>query len=173
MNIKIRKELENDFPDVFNLNLTAFGQESEPKLVELLRKSIAFIPELSLVAEVDNKIVGHILFTKIKIKDNNGNEFNSLALAPMAVRPDLQKNGIGGQLVRFGLNKARELGYKSVIVLGHEHYYPKFGFVPAGKWKIKAPFDVPPNVFMGIELVANGLSGVSGTVQYSKEFELV
>lgn len=173
MEVKIRKEIENDYSDVYELNKAAFGQENEPKLIDLLRKSNAFIPELSLVATIDNKVVGHILFIRIKIKDNNRNEFDSLALAPMSVRPDLQRKCIGGQLIRYGLNKAKELGHKSVIVLGHEHYYPKFGFVPTEKWNIKAPFDVPINSFMGIELVENGLSGVTGTVQYPKEFEMV
>ncbi|OGU70700.1 MAG: GNAT family N-acetyltransferase [Ignavibacteria bacterium RBG_16_34_14] len=171
--IEIRKEIESDYADVYELNKAAFGQESESKLVELLRKSNAFIPEFSLVAVTNNKIVGHIIFTKIIIKDDNGNEFESLALAPMAVTPELQKRGIGGKLIRYGFNKARELGYKSVIVLGHEHYYPKFGFKPANKWKIKAPFDVPKNVFMGIELVENGLTGVTGTVHYPEEFEMI
>jgi putative acetyltransferase len=91
----------------------------------------------------------------------------------MAVSPGLQKQGIGGQLIKHGLLKATELGYKSVIVLGHEHYYPKFGFIPADKWNIKSPFDVPTNVFMGIELVENGLQKVKGTVQYPKEFDTV
>ncbi len=173
MEFEIRNEVVSDFPDVYDLNKASFGQESEPKLVELLRKSNAFIPELSLVATMSNKIVGYILFTKIKIKEDNGKEFESLALAPMAVRPELQKQGIGGKLIRYGLNKATQLGYKSVIVLGHEHSYPKFGFVPMARWTIKAPFDVPTNVFMGIELVKNGLADVSGTVQYPKEFEMV
>jgi len=173
MGVEIRKEVASDFPDVYELNKASFGQESEPKLVELLRKSNAFIPELSLVATRNNDIVGYILFTKIKIKEDNGKEFESLALAPMAVRPDLQKQGIGGKLIRYGLNKATELGYKSVIVLGHEHYYPKFGFVSTERWKIKAPFDVPTDAFMGIELVENGLTDETGTVQYPKEFEMV
>lgn len=171
--IKIRKEVERDFLDVYELNKAAFGQDSESKLVDLLRKSNAFIPELSLVATIDNKIVGHILFTKIKIIDDTRNEFDSLALAPMAVKPDLQKKNIGGKLIRYGLKKAKELGHKLVIVVGHEYYYPRFGFVPAKKWNIKAPFDVPANVFMGIELIENGFEGASGTVQYPKEFETV
>jgi len=173
MDVVIRQEVQADFSDVYDLNKIAFGQDIEANLVDLLRKSNAFIPNLSLVATIDNKIVGHILFTKIKIIDENKNEFDSLALAPMAVRPELQKQGIGGQLIRYGLNIAEQIGHKSVIVLGHEHYYPKFGFVPADKWKIKAPFDVPINVFMGIELVSDGLKNVTGTVQYPKEFEMV
>ena len=173
MNLVIRQETDADFLNVYELNKAAFGQDNEAKLVDALRKSKAFIPDLSLVATIDNIIAGHILFTKIMIKDDSGSENESLALAPMAVKPELQRQGIGGQLIKQGLFKAKEIGYRSVIVLGHEHYYPKFGFVPAEKWNIKAPFDVPENVFMGIELVKDGLINVKGIVHYSKEFETV
>lgn len=172
--IILRQETKDDLKEVFELNHIAFGQENEAKLVEALRKSqTAFIPELSIVATDNNKIVGHILFTKIGIKDEEGKLNESLGLAPMAVRPEFQKSGIGGQLIRKGFEVAKELGFKSVIVLGHEHYYPKFGFQPADKWKIKAPFEVPANVFMAIELTPDGLKDVSGTVVYPKEFETV
>lgn len=113
------------------------------------------------------------MFTKLLIKDENNKEHESLALAPMAVTPRLQKQGIGGQLIQAGLAKAKELGYASVIVLGHEYHYPKFGFVPADQWNIKPPFDVPANVFMAIELVKDGLAGVSGLVHYPAAFESV
>ena len=91
----------------------------------------------------------------------------------MAVLPEYQNQGIGGQLIKYGLERAKELKFKSVIVLGHEHYYPKFGFVPAEKWNIKPPFEVQKNVFMAIALEEKGLNGVSGTVRYPKEFEEV
>lgn len=95
--LKIRQETPNDVNEVFEVNQLAFGQDNEAKLVDSLRKNpTVFISELSLVATDNNKIVGHILFTKIKIKDDNGNIHESLALAPMAVRPEFQKNGIGG-----------------------------------------------------------------------------
>jgi putative acetyltransferase len=172
--ITIRRETQDDFKDIFEVNHIAFGQDNEAKLVDALRNNqTAFVPELSIVATDNNKIVGHILLTKINIKDDKGNLNESLGLAPMAVRPELQKSGIGGQLIRKGLEVAKELGFKSVIVLGHEHYYPKFGFQPADKWSIKAPFDVPSNVFMAIELVTDGLKNISGTVLYPKEFETV
>ena len=173
MDLKIREENKDDIKEIYEINTLAFGRENEAKLVDLLCDGDTFVPELSLVAIIDNKIVGHILFTKIKIADDKQNEFDSLALAPMAVKPDIQKNGIGGQLIRAGLDKARELNFKSVIVLGHEHYYPKFGFVPTNRWNIKSPFDVPTNVFMGIELMEGGLKNVSGTVKYPKEFDIV
>lgn len=173
MKVAIRKEIETDFSDVYELNKAAFGQDTEAKLVDLLRKSTAFIPNLSLVATDSDTVVGHILFTKIKINDENGKEYDSLALAPMAVKPELQKQGIGGQLIKYGLAAASELGHKSVIVVGHEQYYPKFGFLSAGRWKIKAPFDVQENAFMGLELVKDGLKNVTGTVHYPKEFGIV
>ena len=170
----IRQETKDDFNEIFDLNRIAFGQDNEAKLVDALRNNPAvFVPELSIVAVDNNKIVGHILLTKINIKHNKENLNESLALAPMAVRPEWQKRGIGGQLIRQGLKVAEELGFKSVIVLGHEHYYPKFGFEPADKWNIKAPFEVPSHVFMAIELVKDGLKNISGTVIYPKEFETV
>lgn len=173
MDLKIRQENRDDIKEIYEINSLAFGRENEAKLVDLLRASANFVPELSLVATIDNKLVGHILFTKVKITDDQKIEFDSLALAPMAVRPSNQKMGIGGQLIRAGLDIARELNFKSVIVLGHRNYYPKFGFVPTSKWNIKSPFDVPTEAFMGIELIDGGLKNVSGTVKYPKEFDTV
>lgn len=170
----IRPEKKDDFDKIFELNQIVFAQKNEAKLVGALRKNLnVFIPKLSLVAVYENQIVGHILFTKISIKDETENLNESLALAPMAVKTEFQKTGIGGQLIRRGFEVAKELGFKSVIVLGHEYYYPKFGFRPAEIWKIKAPFDVPSNVFMAIELEVDALKNISGTVIYPKEFETV
>ena len=171
MNLTIRQENIADYEKIYELNLIAFEEKEEAILVDLLRKKDEFIPQLSLVALLNDEIVGHILFTKIKIIDDNENKQESLALAPMAVLPKYQKKGIGGKLINEGLNIAAKLNFKSVIVLGHEHYYPKFGFVPTVKWNIKPPFEVPANAFMGIELVKNSLENVSGIVRYPKEFE--
>lgn len=169
-----RPETQDDFQEVFEINHKAFGQQNEAKLVNALRNNPnVFIPELSIVASKNNAIIGHILFTKINIKNDDKTLNESLAIAPMAVLPEFQKNGIGGQLIRRGLETAKQLGYQSVIVLGHEDYYPKFGFEPAEKWNIKAPFDVASNVFMAIELVKGSLENISGTVIYPKEFETV
>lgn len=171
--IRIRQEQPLDYEAVFTLNERAFGQPNEARLVNALRGSDAFIPELSMVAETDGRIVGHILFTKIAIRNTDADAFESLSLAPMAVEPDLQNRGIGSKLVRAGLKKAAELGYHSVIVLGHEKYYPRFGFKPASLWDIKAPYDVPDDVFLALELTEGALDGVHGTVKYPEEFDSV
>lgn len=171
MELKIRQEDRGDFEEVYELISLAFGRINEARLVASLRKNNAFIPNLSLVAVIDNKVAGYVLFTRIKIKSDSGNENESLALAPLAVRPGFQKQRIGAQLIMEGLCAAREFGYKSVIVLGHKDYYPRFGFLPADRWGIKSPYNVPANVFMGIELIKDGLKDVTGTVMYPEEFK--
>ncbi|MCD2425706.1 N-acetyltransferase [Niabella pedocola] len=173
MDVLIRKEHSADVTAISAVNEEAFGRADEANLVDLLRNSSAFVPELSLVAETNGAIVGHVLFTKIKIIDSFNHRFESLALAPIAVRSSFQRKGIGAALIQAGLNKAREIGYLSVIVLGHETYYPKFGFQPASRWNIQPPFDVPDEAFMAVELVECGLKQVSGIVVYAKEFEAV
>lgn len=169
--LQIRQEEQKDFTAVYEIHRLAFERDEEAQLVERLRNSNAFIPELSLVAWQDGQPAGHILFTKINIRGTGEKTANAIALAPVAVLPGLQSKGIGGALITRGFEVAAALGYEAVIVLGHEHYYPKFGFVPADKWGITAPFEVPAANFMAIELKPGALTGVSGVVAYAKEFE--
>jgi predicted N-acetyltransferase YhbS len=174
MKILIRQEESTDFQEVFNVIENAFRSEKfsdkrEQFLVERLRKSSAFIPELSLVAVFENVIVGHILLTKLKVK-NTKTQFESLALAPVSVLPEYQGNGIGGKLIVKAHKIAKQLGHKSIVLLGHEKYYPRFGYVLAEQFGIELPFDAPKENCMAIELINNGLTGVSGTVEYPKEF---
>ena len=174
MNIIIRQEVEKDYKTSENIIEKAFEyaeytDHKEQFLVDRLRKSNAFIPELSLVAEIDGVIVGHIMFSKLIIKNDEA-EHQSLALAPVSVLPEYHNKGIGSKLIIEGVKIAKDLGFKSVIVLGHEKYYPRFGFQPASKWGIKAPFDVPNELFMALELEDGSLDGVTGTVVYPKEF---
>jgi len=99
-------------------------------------------------------------------------EYEALVLAPMAVLPEFQRQGIGGKLIREGLNKAKELGFDSVTVLGHKDYYPRFGFERASKWNIKSPFEVPDEAFMAIELKPGALAEKTGTLEYPEEFRI-
>lgn len=173
--MNIRKEENTDHKEVFNLIADAFKNEKhtnhkEQFLVERLRKSDSFVPELSIVAEIDGQIVGYILLTKIKIVNDNLQETVSLALAPIAVLKKYQGKGIGGKLIQEAHRKARELQFSSIILLGHEKYYPKFGYKMAKKYGIKLPFEVPDENCMLIELTENALKDVRGTVAYSKEF---
>ncbi|PFE04949.1 N-acetyltransferase [Bacillus cereus] len=173
MNIKIRQEFEKEYKRAEEVVKQAFSHETfsdqkEHELVNRIRKSDAFIPELSLVA-VDKEIIGHVLLSKIKIV-NGDKSVDSLALAPVSVAPDYQKKGIGSLLISNVLREAKELGYHSIIVLGHKEYYPKFGFKSASLWNIRAPFEVPDEVFMAMELTENALQNVQGVVQYSEAF---
>ncbi len=175
MDILIRQELTEDYNTTEEMVKRAFLNEEysdkkEHVLVNRIRKSDAFIPELSLVAlNQDKDIVGHILLSKVKIIDDD-NTVDSLALAPVSVAPEYQKKGIGSQLIHAALKNAKELSYRSVIVLGHKDYYPKFGFKPASLWNIQAPFEVPDEVFMVLELTENSLKNVQGIVHYSTAF---
>ena len=167
--LEIRQENKNDYDEVYNVVKKAFetaehSDGNEHDLVDALRKSNSFIPELSLVAIEDGKIVGHILFTKIKIGKNE-----ELALAPLAVLPEYQKQGIGSKLIEEGHKVAKNLGYHYSIVLGSENYYPKFGYIPASNYGIKAPFDVEDKNFMAIKLNDPKLK-IEGIVEYAKEF---
>jgi predicted N-acetyltransferase YhbS len=154
---------------IYQVNKLAFGQNGESDLVEKLRKKPAYVKALSQVAELDHVVIGHILFTPILIKSAS-RRTESLALAPMAVLSAYQRKGIGGKLIRAGLHAARNAGFRSVIVLGHPAYYPKFDFQPASKWQIQAPFPVPDEAFMAIELETDALANAQGIVFYPEEF---
>lgn len=170
MDIIIRQEREPDYKLSEYVVEKAFENDEysdhkEQFLVAGLRRSDAFIPELSLVAEHDGKIVGHIMLTRLHIV-NGEKSYESLALAPVSVLPQYQNLGIGSIMVIECLRIAEGMGFKSVIVLGHDKYYSRFSFKPASMWGIKAPFDVPDENFMALELENGSLGGAAGTVVY-------
>lgn len=176
MKVHIRHEQKEDKDSVFKVVHEAFKTDQnkdpdEPYLVDRLRSSDAFIPELSLVAEVEDVIAGHILLTKIKII-NSHQKFDSLALAPVSVLPGYQRKGLGSMLINYAHERAKGLGHKSIVLLGHEQYYPKFGYEILAKYGISLPFDVPDENCMVIELEKGGLEGVRGVVQYPDAFNL-
>ncbi len=166
----IRQEQKDDHVQVYNIVKEAFesaehSDKDEQNLVERLRDAKEFVPELSLVAELDGELVGHILFTEIRI-----GEKKALALAPVSVAPKYQSRGIGSELITKGHEIAKSLGYALIVVLGHEKYYPKFGYVKASYYDIKAPFEVPDENFMVLELKENALTQTKGIVEYSSKF---
>lgn len=170
MKMKIHPEQKSDYTVIHEVNRLAFGGDEEARLVESIRNSELFIPELSLVAVQDNMIIGHILFSPVTIETNEG-PVEALSLAPMAVRPEYQRKGIGTALILQGLEMCQRMGYGLVIVIGHPHYYPRFGFSPARAKGLEAPFPVPDEAFMVLELSEGALDGVSGTVRFPEAFE--
>jgi putative acetyltransferase len=152
---------------IHSLNAAAFGRLDEADLVDSLRGECAVL--LSLVAEVDRRIVGHILFSRMSIETNEGS-VSAAALAPVAVLPDHQRRGIGERLIRRGLDLLRGRGERIVIVLGHPNYYPRFGFSSEKARSLESPF--PPQAFMAMELSPGALDGIRGKVRYAAAFGL-
>jgi putative acetyltransferase len=163
----IRPEKEEDREAIRRVNNLAFNRPNEANLVDALR--IRAYPYLSLVAVLDDRVVGHIFFSPVWI-ESEGAGFMAMGLAPMAVLPEFQKQGIGSELIRQGLNECRRLGHNIVVVLGHPRYYPRFGFVPASSKGLRYEYDVPDEVFMVVELEPGALGSRQGLVKYHPEF---
>jgi putative acetyltransferase len=147
--------------------LAAFGRVDEADLVERLQHEGAVL--LSLVADLGGQIVGHILFNRMWIDTSSGS-IPAVALAPMAVLPRHQRQGIGGHLIGSGLDLLRGRGEQVVIVLGHPGYYPRFGFSTEKARALESPF--PPHAFMAMELSTNTIGGLCGKVRYPVVFGL-
>jgi len=169
--ITIRAEHPPDFAGVRHVNERAFGQPLEANLVEKLRERC---PEaLSLVADEGDSVVGHILFTPVLVEHGTRRTVG-MGLAPMAVVPERQRQGIGSQLVRRGLEILAERECPFVIVVGHPQYYPRFGFEPASKYELRCQWEsVPKEAFMALILDATAMAGVSGVATYRPEFSEV
>ena len=166
MNFNNRHETSADLDSIRHVNRLAFGQDAEAQLVDALREG-GYV-RLSLVAEQATRIVGHILFSDLPIITEAGT-VPALALAPMAVLPEFQNQGIGSALVRRGLNECRQQGHKIIVVLGHPHFYPRFGFSSKLAAHLDSPFSKGES-FMAVELVPGALDGVTGRVQYASPF---
>jgi putative acetyltransferase len=167
MNVQVRAEQPRDLEGIREVNRLAFGQEDEARLVDTLRAG-GYV-KLSLVAVEGERVVGHILFSDLPILTPQGT-LSSLALAPMAVLPARQRQGIGSRLVREGLRACAEAGHRIVVVLGHPDYYPRFGFSARLAERLQAPFSGA--AFMALELVPGALANVTGEVRYPPPFGL-
>jgi putative acetyltransferase len=163
----VREERPEDRAAIHRVNREAFGQVTEADVVDRLRANGKVT--LSLVAEVNGQVVGHILFTPVTIGAAVGTIF-VLGLAPMAVLPSYQRRGIGHRLVERALSRLRAAGHRGVVVLGHPAYYPRFGFVPAGIYGIRSEYDAPDAAFMALELIPGGLKDCAGLAKFQPEF---
>lgn len=168
--MKIRAEEPRDIPEIHAVNKNSFSTEAEAQLVDVLRKQ--GVPLISLVAEDNGKVCGHIAFTPVTIKGENPGK-RLAGLGPMAVDPETRKKGVGRLLVEEGLKACQKAGYDAVVVLGLADYYSRFGFVPSVAYGIVSSYDVPDELFMVMELKKGGLKGVQGTVSYHDLFKEV
>jgi putative acetyltransferase len=167
--ISIRIEEPGDIPAVRSLNELAFGQPEEAAIVDTLRNHCGDL--LSLVATRDGEVVGHILFSPATLEGPDG-VIVGMGLAPMAVLPEYQRQGIGVALVDVGLATLRDQGCPFVIVVGHPEYYPRFGFEPASRHGVRCQWDgVPDEAFMILILDEPAMTGVSGVARYRDEFD--
>ena len=164
--MRIRAEAKGDRAAVRAINAEAFERQAEADLVDALRDQAE--PIVSLIAEQEGKIVGHIMFSPVVLIGHP--ELEIMGLAPMAIAATHQRRGIGAALVRAGVEQCTALGFGAVVVLGHPTYYPRFGFVPTTRWNIRCEYEAPPEAFMAIELQAGYLDGKAGTIRYHPAF---
>jgi putative acetyltransferase len=162
----IRDERQGDEERIRSVNLAAFDTSIEADLVDALRRQAT--PLVSLVAEDDANVIGHILFSPVTLASDPG--LILMGLAPMAVVPSRQRQGVGSTLVREGVERCRQLNVAAVVVLGHSGYYPRFGFIPAVRLSLRSEYDVPDEAFMVHELQDGALRGLSGTIRYHPVF---
>ena len=164
--IEIREEQPGDITAIRDVNRRAFGQDHEGYIVEALRANGAAL--LSLVATLDGRVVGHIMYSPLLVGDVMG-----AALGPMAVLPEHQHQGIGSSLVKAGSQRLTHEGCPFVVVVGHSAFYPRFGFRPARTYRITCEWDVPDDVFMALVLDEAKMPGVVGVAKYRAEFSTV
>lgn len=166
--ITVRPEAPDDARAIDVVHISAFGGEAEAQLVSALRDSAAYSRELSLVAELGGRIVGHLLFSRVPLR-RNGEEKNVLALGPMSVVPSQSHRGIGSELIQAGVRLAREKGYGAIVVLGHPEYYKRFGFIPARDLQVTCNLPAPEDALTVMEVVEGNLAG-GGHVEYPEPF---
>jgi putative acetyltransferase len=164
--VPIRPETIADIDGIADVHRRAFGGNVEATLVDALRQQAR--PLVSLVAVDEDAVAGHILFSPVTLSSRP--DLPLMGLAPMAVLPSYQHQGIGSALVRAGLEECRRLGRVGCVVLGHPAFYPRFGFGPASRFGLTSEYNVADEVFMAIELQAGALRGQAGTIRYHPAF---
>jgi putative acetyltransferase len=165
--VEIREAKDTELSDVLLVETKAFGYDKEAKLVSDLLSDSSAKPLYSILAFEDDKAIGHILFTPARLEGTQNDASISL-LAPLAVLPDYQKQGVGGKLILYGLKLLTDAGIDLVFVLGHPGYYPRYGFNPAGVQGFEAPYPIPEehaDAWMAQELRSGIIGSVSGKVR--------
>jgi predicted N-acetyltransferase YhbS len=181
--MNIRLERPEDYIAVERLTLAAFKTFSFPDgsrperpdehyLVHLMRDVEAFVPELDFVGEDDGEIVTNIMFTKSKVVRPDGSELSTLTFGPVSVKPELHGRGLGGEMIRHSIGRARELGYGAIIIMGHPAYYPRFGFKAASSFNLTLPDGTAMEPFMALELIDDYLGAEGGKWCEDEVFEI-
>jgi putative acetyltransferase len=165
VSVEIRPEEPRDRPGIWDANRKAFGREVEARLVDDLRDG--GYARLSLVAEEEGRLVGHVMFSEAAIRTEGG-EVGALALGPVGVIPDRQGRGVGSALIREGLDRCAHAGHRIVVLLGHPGYYPRFGFSSGRAEKLSSAYS--GEAFMALELVPGALAGVVGDFEFAPPF---
>jgi putative acetyltransferase len=166
--ITVRPESNEDFRAIDVVHISAFGGEAEAQLVSTLRESATYNKELSLVAELGGRIVGHVLLTRVPLR-RDGEEKHVLALGPMSVVPSQSHRGIGSKLIQASIMLAKEKGYGTIVVLGHPEYYRRFGFVMAKDQGVSCNLPAPEDALTVMEIVDGNLAG-GGHIEYPEPF---
>lgn len=169
MPLLVREETPADVEAIHHVNASAFETDAEALLVDALRESGGLT--LSLVAELDGQVVGHVAFSPVVVTRSDGTTVDGMGLAPMSVLPGHQRQGIGAQLIAGGIKRLRASGHRFCVVLGHSEYYPRQGFMRAVDHGIRWEHPGTEDSFFVRELTVDGLRGVSGVVRYRGEFE--
>ncbi|NIR60288.1 MAG: N-acetyltransferase [Gammaproteobacteria bacterium] len=166
--VTVRAETPEDIRAIDVVHLSAFAGESEANLVRALRESDRFLPDLSLVAEVHGRIVGHVVLSRARLESDSGAR-EVLVLGPMSVVPSQSHRGIGSALVRAAVDRGRAHGYGAIVVAGFPDYYRRFGFEPMAKWGLDCSLSIPEYAVTAMELAEGALAG-GGRVVYPAEF---
>jgi putative acetyltransferase len=177
--IELRSEQPEDAAAIREIQWLAFGRPAEADIVDSIRAADAAV--LSMVAvelegarsigDAATSLIGHVLYTRVTVAGEHGEEVSLLGLAPVAVLPSHQGRGVGTMLIEASLEQLRAEGCLAVVVVGDPRYYPRFGFLPGGRWGLRWEADAPDDVFMVVELVPGALAGIHGTVRFRPEFD--
>ncbi len=170
--VVVRAETPEDVRAIDVVNLSAFEGEAEARLVDAIRRSPAFIRDLSLVAEINGRIVGHLLLSPVTLHRPDGSEQTILALGPMSVVPSQSHRGIGSALIQAAINRARDMRYRAIVVAGQPDYYRRFGFRPASEWGVTTNLPLPEDAITAMELVEGSLEG-GGEARYPEVFRQI